>query len=74
MKKLLIVSPMLVAAALSVGGCGRQASKPVAPEPPTPASAPGRKCPDPNIRDTKDPCSPYYWQPKGSALKNAKTF
>lgn len=31
---------------------------------------PAKKCPDVNIRDRNDPCSPLYFKKKGSALKD----
>jgi hypothetical protein len=57
---------------LGLAGCSREAAQPTAGQKPVPAA--GRKCPDPNIRDRNDPCSPYYWKPKDSVLKDAKTF
>lgn len=67
-----IIAQATLVLALTLSGCGKPADKP-----PT-AQASGvpneKKCPDPNIRDSKDPCSPYYWKPKDSALKNAKSF
>lgn len=69
-----LVPSALFTAALALAGCGKPAEK-SSPETPAPASSPAaRKCPDPSIRDPKDPCSPYYWHPKDSALKNAKSF
>lgn len=59
---------------LGLAGCSREAAQPSAGQKAEPVPAAGRKCPDPNIRDSKDPCSPYYWKPKDSALKDAKTF
>ena len=59
---------------LGLAGCSREAAQPSAGQKAEPVPAAGRKCPDPNIRDSKDPCSLYYWKPKDSALKDAKTF
>lgn len=59
---------------LGLAGCSREAAQPSAGQKAQPIPAAGRKCPDPNIRDSKDPCSPYYWKPKDSALKDAKIF
>ena len=59
---------------LGLAGCSREAAQPSAGQRAEPVPAAGRKCPDPNIRDSKDPCSPYYWKPKDSALKDAKSF
>lgn len=59
---------------LGLAGCSREAAPPSAGQKAEPVPAAGRKCPDPNIRDRNDPCSPYYWKPKDSALKDAKTF
>lgn len=59
---------------LGLAGCSREAAPPSAGEKAAPVTAAGRKCPDPNIRDRNDPCSPYYWKPKDSALKDAKSF
>lgn len=70
----ILIPSAIFAMALALAGCGKPAEKSAA-ETPAAISAPAaRKCPDPNIRDPKDPCSPYYWQPKDSALKNAKSF
>ena len=59
---------------LGLAGCSREAAQPSAGQKAEPVPAAGRKCPDPNLRDSKDPCSPYYWKPKDSALKDAKSF
>jgi hypothetical protein len=59
---------------LGLAGCSREAAQPSADQKAKPVPAADRKCPDPNIRDRNDPCSPYYWKPKDSALKDAKTF
>ena len=59
---------------LGLAGCSREAARPSAGQKAEPVPVAGRKCPDPNIRDRKDPCSPYYWKPKDSVLKDAKTF
>ena len=59
---------------LELTGCSREAAPPSTGQKAEPVPAAGRKCPDPNIRDRNDPCSPYYWKPKDSALKDAKSF
>lgn len=70
----LLIPTALFAMAVVLNGCGKPAEK-SSTEASAPAPSPAaRKCPDPNIRDPKDPCSPYYWKPKDSALKNAKSF
>lgn len=70
----ILISSLLFTTAVSLAGCGKPPEKSAA-EAPAAVSAPtAHKCPDPNIRDPKDPCSPYYWRPKDSALKNAKSF
>ena len=59
---------------LGLAGCSREAAQPSAGQKAGSVPAVGHKCPDPNIRDRNDPCSPYYWKPKDSALKGAKSF
>ena len=73
MSRLLIPSAVF-AMAIGLTGCGQPAEKSSTEGPAAAPSAATRKCPDPNIRDPKDPCSPSYWKPKDSALKNAKSF
>lgn len=70
----LLIPCAVFAMAVVLNGCGNPAEKSSTDGPPAAPSPAARKCPDPNIRDPKDPCSPYYWKPKDSALKNAKSF
>lgn len=70
----LLIPTALFAMAVVLSGCGKPVEKSSAQGPATAPSPAARKCPDPDIRDSKDPCSPYYWKPKDSALKNAKSF
>jgi hypothetical protein len=69
-----LIPSAIITTALLLAGCGKPADKSATETPAAASSQAGRKCPDPNIRDPKDPCSPYYWKPKDSALKNAKSF
>ena len=73
MSRLLILCAVF-AMAVVLNGCGNPAEKSSTDGPPAAPSPAARKCPDPNIRDPKNPCSPYYWKPKDSALENAKSF
>ncbi|CAN7657155.1 hypothetical protein LJR225_005207 [Phenylobacterium sp. LjRoot225] len=71
----LILKVVTLAAALALAGCGKPA--PQAAQTPAPASAPvpaKQKCPDPDIRDMNNPCSPYYYKPTHSKLGNTKKF
>jgi len=66
---------LAAAAVLTLAACGKPASQ--AAQPATPASAPApakQKCPDPDIRDMNNPCSPYYYKPAHSKLGNTKSF
>lgn len=58
---------VLAAGSLALAGCGRPAETATAQPEAAPVAKAGRKCPDPNIHDNKDPCSPnYYPGVKGS--------
>ncbi|WP_062098359.1 hypothetical protein [Caulobacter sp. CCH5-E12] len=66
-------SVIVLASALVLAACGPQPSKD-AKAASKPVAAKARKCPDPDIRDTKDPCSVAYLTPhkprfKGDILK-----
>jgi hypothetical protein len=74
LRSLTIAAPVAMLVCLSLGGCGRKPTKPPAAQQAVPIPSAVHKCPDPNIRDSTNPCSPYYWKPKGSALKSAKSF
>ena len=65
--------PLILAVALGVPACGPQPTN-ASKAPAKPAATKDRKCPDPDIRDTKDPCSVAYLTPhkprfKGDILK-----
>lgn len=57
-RALVLIGPL----ALLASGCGPAPAKPVG-KPPAKAVVKPRKCPDPEIRDTKDPCSIAYLEP-----------
>lgn len=63
---------LLVLLLFVVSGCGpRETAKSSTPSTAKGALA-GRRCPDPNIRDAKDPCSPSYLSPYKPRFKRDK--
>jgi hypothetical protein len=74
LRSLKIAAPVAMLVCLGLVGCGREPAKPPAAQQSGPIPSAAHKCPDPDIRDRNNPCSPYYWKPKDSALKNAKSF
>jgi hypothetical protein len=63
---------LLAAASLTLSGCGRPAETATSQPEATPVAKAGKKCPDPNIRDMKDPCSPYYYPGVKGSFKGDK--
>ncbi|WP_343699601.1 hypothetical protein [Caulobacter sp.] len=59
---------LTLALALGLAACGPQPTN-AAKAPAKPVAAKGRKCPDPDIRDTKDPCSVAYLTPHKPRFK-----
>ena len=57
---------------LSLGACGKPDQADRKAENPPPAAE--RKCPDPSIKDSSDPCSPHYYKPVKGSFKGQKTF
>jgi hypothetical protein len=59
----------LCSLALVVSSCGRptEAQREAAP-----AAKTEKKCPDPNIHDSTDPCSPNYYKPVQGSFKDDK--
>lgn len=57
---------------LSLGACGKPDQADRKAESPPPAA--GRKCPDPSIKDSSDPCSSNYYKPVKGSFKGQKTF
>lgn len=52
---------LIVGIALCLSACGAPTDEPSKP-PAKPAAAKAKKCPDPDNRDSKDPCSVAYIQ------------
>jgi len=56
--------------AVGLAGCGKPATEPSQAEPPAKA----KPCPDINNRDRNDPCSPLYFEKKGSSLPDKNSL
>uniref|UniRef100_B0T9G3 Lipoprotein n=1 Tax=Caulobacter sp. (strain K31) TaxID=366602 RepID=B0T9G3_CAUSK len=58
-------SPTLIVITLTLllVACGPQATPPAPAKAPAQTAKSARKCPDPNNRDPKDPCSASYIKP-----------
>lgn len=70
-------APALVATltlGLLVAACGpdASASAPSGAQPPAKTAAKPRKCPHPDLRDTRDPCSIAYLEPYKPRFKRDK--
>ena len=69
-----VTSFALLAATMTLVACGRPPETATAAPEAAAVAKVEKKCPDPSITDTNDPCSPLYWKPSGSSLQNATKF
>jgi hypothetical protein len=67
------IIPLAALLLATLSGCSRSATQQEMPNTSNTVIS-GRKCPDPDIRDSKNPCSPLYWNPKDSSLRNSEKF
>ena len=70
-----LITSFALLGALALTACGK--AEPPQAEPLHPASTPPvgeRKCPDPSIKDSSNPCSPNYYKPVKGSFKGQKTF
>lgn len=67
MRSLLVISCLV---AVGLVGCGKPATEPSQADPPAKA----KPCPDINNRDRNDPCSPLYFEKKGSSLPDKNSL
>jgi hypothetical protein len=69
------IASVALLGALALGACGK--ADPPQAAPPQPGTTPPvgeRKCPDPSIKDSSNPCSPNYYKPVKGSFKGQKTF
>ena len=60
---------LILTAALTASSCGRPTEK---SPPPSSEKSVERKCPDPSIHDSSDPCSPNYYKPVQGSFRGDK--
>lgn len=61
------------AASLIIASCSPAPSQQAESPRPT-LTGKKHKCPDPDIRDMNNPCSPYYYKPSQGSFKDVKSF
>lgn len=66
------LGPFLLILCLAVTACGKAGDHTNMPTNAAPSAV--HKCPDPNIRDQNNPCSPYYYKPPVNSFKGQKSF